>query len=68
MASRRRASQRVAADSGARTAYVGGMEADHLTRLLALRLTKIAPDGFRAVAIGTMLHYACRFGAGATGI
>lgn len=44
------------------------MEADHLTRLLAERLTKIAPEGFRAVAIGTMLHYASRYGSAATDI
>jgi hypothetical protein len=44
------------------------MEADHLARLLAVRLTTIAPDGFRAVAIGTMLHYASRFGSAATDI
>ena len=44
------------------------MEADQLTRLLAERLTKIAPDGFRAVAIGTMVHYASRFGSAATDV
>jgi len=44
------------------------MEADDLTRLLAERLTKIAPPGFRAVAEGAMLFYASRLGSAATDI
>ncbi len=44
------------------------MAADHLARLLAERLSQIAPPGFRAVAVGPMLHYASRFGSGATDI